>query len=505
MGAIGHDGLAVPGKVVLAHEPSFTIGAVEADPATRQVHGASRSETLEPRVMEVFVALYRAGGIVTRDELIQRCWDGRIVGEDAINRVISRIRGIGVDIGEGSFSVETITKVGYRLSNAATKVPARASSVPPIDRRTLVGGAVAAAGAGGIGWLWSSGRPSDSLAEARNLRDRAIAVRQSYDTGDNRQAIAFLQEAVRISPAYGEGWGTLALAYSRALLDEPPARVAGFKERMDEAVRNAERFDPGNADAESIRWLGYPLAGDLNDIEIRARGFIERHPDHPAGHNVLGIILMNAGRWREAVVPFLAVKQRDAFNPIGRYQLALAYWSSGQFSRADNELDEAARRWPQHGAIAQTRIKVLALSGRPKAALDLATDPQTQPLEEPVYTETRLSFLRALVTGSAADIDKAVNMAVLRARRGPNDTVSLALNCIALGRTDLGLPMLEGVYLNIGEWAWPDNKDYISTHPLFQPHARALWRLPRFAAILNGTGLENYWRKSKSVPDFRHA
>ena len=70
MGAIGHDGLAVPGKVDLAHEPRFVLGVLDVDPGTRLVVEAGNRQTVEPRVMQVLVALARAkGAIVTRDEL----------------------------------------------------------------------------------------------------------------------------------------------------------------------------------------------------------------------------------------------------------------------------------------------------------------------------------------------------------------------------------------------------------------------------------------------------
>src|SRR5438874_6062868 len=116
MGEWKHDGLATPGRVVLAHEASFDLGRLRIDPATLQVGTVDRSEKLEPRVMQVLVALARAeGAIITRDELTERCWDGRIVGEDAINRPLSRIRHFAAGIGESSFAVETIPKVGYRL------------------------------------------------------------------------------------------------------------------------------------------------------------------------------------------------------------------------------------------------------------------------------------------------------------------------------------------------------------------------------------------------------
>jgi DNA-binding winged helix-turn-helix (wHTH) protein len=81
--------------------------------------------------MQVLVALAEAQGrVLTRDELIERCWGGIVVGDNAINRVISRIRQIASDFGMDSFQLETITKVGYRMV-----VPARFSRDPPMWTR----------------------------------------------------------------------------------------------------------------------------------------------------------------------------------------------------------------------------------------------------------------------------------------------------------------------------------------------------------------------------------
>lgn len=111
----------------LAHEPPFRLGGLSVRPSTREIEHAGGRETLEPRVMEVLVVLAKAQGeVVSRDDLIAACWDGRIVSEDAINRVVSRIRRLAASTGERDFKLETITKVGYRLvaasaaDNAAT-------------------------------------------------------------------------------------------------------------------------------------------------------------------------------------------------------------------------------------------------------------------------------------------------------------------------------------------------------------------------------------------------
>jgi TolB-like protein len=106
--------------VDLAHTAPFHLGSAEVRPATREVvDPGGRAALLEPRVMQVLVALARRRGeVVSRDELVEACWRGRIVGDDAINRCIAAIRKLVLAWGE--VAVETIARVGYRLDVAAS-------------------------------------------------------------------------------------------------------------------------------------------------------------------------------------------------------------------------------------------------------------------------------------------------------------------------------------------------------------------------------------------------
>jgi len=98
----------------LAREAEFALGAIRVRPASREVIIEGQPEVFEPRVLQVLVALaQRRGNVVSRDELSARCWEGRAVGEDALNRCIARIRRLAQASGE--FTVETIPRVGYRL------------------------------------------------------------------------------------------------------------------------------------------------------------------------------------------------------------------------------------------------------------------------------------------------------------------------------------------------------------------------------------------------------
>ncbi|HWT31814.1 MAG TPA: winged helix-turn-helix domain-containing protein, partial [Propylenella sp.] len=257
MGEEKHDGLAIPGQIVLAHEVPFTIGALRVDPPTRQVERAGRSETLEPRVMQVFVALARAkGGIVTRDELTDWCWGGRIVGEDAIHRAISRLRQVASEIGGESFAVETITKVGYRLVHCEVMPGAdlpteTARNRLAIGRRSVLAGAgAAAAGIVGVGLLarrpWQH-RPDP---EAVELVRRGDLAQRASRPDQTRQAVTYFERAVRVDPLYGAAWGALALSYTHGLDGFSEAELASLPGRIRSAAKRALELDPDNADAQ---------------------------------------------------------------------------------------------------------------------------------------------------------------------------------------------------------------------------------------------------------------
>ena len=131
------DGAAAREEIDLAHEASFRLGVFEASPATRELTWPSGEEILQPRVMQVLACLAHArGAVVSRDDLVRRCWGGRIVGEDAINRCIGKVRQIAEIDSNQSFQIETIPRVGYRL-RIAGEPPAEAGSAPVSDKPSI--------------------------------------------------------------------------------------------------------------------------------------------------------------------------------------------------------------------------------------------------------------------------------------------------------------------------------------------------------------------------------
>jgi TolB-like protein/DNA-binding winged helix-turn-helix (wHTH) protein/Flp pilus assembly protein TadD len=105
-------------QINLAETPDFDLGGLRVNAARRRVavNGSARELELEPRVAQVLVALALARPeVVSRDRLIDQCWDGRIVGDDALNRCIVALRHLAKEFSPEPYSIETVPRVGYRL------------------------------------------------------------------------------------------------------------------------------------------------------------------------------------------------------------------------------------------------------------------------------------------------------------------------------------------------------------------------------------------------------
>ncbi|HLY57018.1 MAG TPA: winged helix-turn-helix domain-containing protein [Stellaceae bacterium] len=109
--------LKVAEPIRLADESDFTIGPLSVRPSALEVQAGETRKTIEPRVMQVLVVLARVrGNVVSRDDLVELCWGGRIVGDDAINTSVAKVRALAGLAGEPAFRIDAVPRVGYRLT-----------------------------------------------------------------------------------------------------------------------------------------------------------------------------------------------------------------------------------------------------------------------------------------------------------------------------------------------------------------------------------------------------
>lgn len=245
------------GPVLLSQEPDFELGEVVARPSCLQLQRGGVAVTVEPRVMQVLVVLAQAREqVVGRTELIERCWSGRVVGDSAINRVVYRIRQLAATPGNGSFEVETVPRVGYRLSVAAQPrarvadpgdpereddpapnapetplEPRIAPAAPaPIRRRHWLPLALAACAGGSLaaaGW-WAWRRPEAAHAPLQGATLAVLPFRPlTQDGRDKLLEIGMADSLIaRLSGVPGLVVRSTASALRFAASDQDPLRAA---------------------------------------------------------------------------------------------------------------------------------------------------------------------------------------------------------------------------------------------------------------------------------------
>ncbi|MEQ7329524.1 winged helix-turn-helix domain-containing protein [Xanthomonas campestris pv. campestris] len=100
----------------LGSVPRFRLGPLLVEPERLMLIGDGERITLEPRMMEVLVALAeRAGEVISAEQLLIDVWHGSFYGDNPVHKTIAQLRRkLGDDSRQPRF-IETIRKRGYRL------------------------------------------------------------------------------------------------------------------------------------------------------------------------------------------------------------------------------------------------------------------------------------------------------------------------------------------------------------------------------------------------------
>ncbi len=104
------------------------IGHLTLDTKSRELSSATETLYLEPQAFQL-LALFIAAeqGQLSRDQLIEQLWAGRVVSESAINKAVSLLRKAFAQLDPDTNYIETLPKVGYRLCQPLIPEPLETS------------------------------------------------------------------------------------------------------------------------------------------------------------------------------------------------------------------------------------------------------------------------------------------------------------------------------------------------------------------------------------------
>lgn len=105
----------------LASRGRFRIGALLVQPERLTITIDGEDIALEPRMMEVLIALAEhAGEVVSAEQLLIEVWRGTFYGDNPVHKVIAQLRKLVGDDSRAPKYIETIRKRGYRLIAAVS-------------------------------------------------------------------------------------------------------------------------------------------------------------------------------------------------------------------------------------------------------------------------------------------------------------------------------------------------------------------------------------------------
>lgn len=496
----------------LAAQPPRRIGPLAVTPALCQVGEGAAARHIEPRAMQVLVALAEGdGGAVSRDTLIARCWDGRIVGDNAINRVIAILRRLGAET--GAFAIDTIPKVGYRLRaevGPADRAPpeqtaAAAAPAPPVSRRWLLGlaagGALAAVGLGPR--LVRSGR--DAARADALVTEAGLLLRDEDPRSDTARAM--LAEAVRLAPGNARAWGLAAALEARS--DSIWRRTTERTAKVRAAANRALALDPDQPDARLALIELAPLYRNWSDRESGLLAILRSHPDHVPTLAMLAELYFQTGRVAAGAVRMEAAHHAAPDSPAITSSTVMARWKTGRIDAMNRLAAAALREFGANAYVWNAAAYVFGLTGQPDRALGLYAGAAQLPDGPPGVGEAIAATFAALAGRGSREAAIAACLAAAQ-RRQSSASHTLPL-LAALGDTASAWAIAERYYLNRGSFPvpyaygarrpGPEEFRYRDTAQLFVPPTAPLRARPDFLALCADIGLVDYWR-SGGRPDF---
>jgi tetratricopeptide (TPR) repeat protein len=381
-------------------------------------------------------------------------------------------------------------------------------------RRTILIGAGAAVAAAAAGTFWLRGgnehRPDP---QAALLFQKGTDALQNNDVfaadnpGSLRNAIALLTQATQADPLYAKAWGSLSLAYAGLKRVSPVSQRPGLDSRSRSAAAETFKLEPHEPRATSALLLLDPLYRHWLTAEQADRAALKNSSPVPLLQFLLSETLGSVGRSKEAAAVSITADRKHFIIPGADRRIVVDLWAAGDLQGADQALTQAVDHWPQQPQVWRTRLDYLMYSGRPTDALAILHNEADRPTGTPGQLVNAIDAIgRALAArGSPRE---AVDRSLEWLKSQPSEGLAVAQAAAAVRDLNTSFAILQGYYFGEGDWSniAPEAGDEDrATSPLFLPSMKIAWPDPRFAQLLQRIGLEDYWRRTGTVPDFRRS
>ena len=378
---------------------------------------------MEPQAFDLLVYLIRhREHVVSRDELIEQIWGGRIVSDSALSTRINAVRSAIGDSGTEQRLIKTLPRKGVRFVGEVREAPAASplecgsldtvdlpqanavllapqapgtevidghpetlpSVLPaPIESRRFVVRRAAVTAIAGISVLcfavlsWSYfARSAQSERTRANVETAAklvhISEQINMTSRENYEATRALDQwAVNLDPHNAAALARLTFAIVTGVLNHWSDDTIGDLHAADLALQDALHIAPTSM---IVRGAQCHILRAMRQFEAAIRVCSEAaqsFPEYPFLHKEIGYNKLMLGQLDEALAEFL---EADRIAPDSRMRwswsqgIGLIYLMRGQDQKAIDQLSRAAREAPNAGHPSAYLASAYALAGREQEA-----------------------------------------------------------------------------------------------------------------------------------------
>jgi TolB-like protein/Tfp pilus assembly protein PilF len=324
--------------------------------------------------------------------------------------------------------------------------------------------------------LTTAATPSNQNVEAYNALLQGNFYYNRITAEDNRKAISYYEEAIRLDPRYALAYAKLSsnalnLATTYAGLATKEREEAIAKARA--SAKRALDLDPNLADAHRAQGAILELLDfNFGTAETEYRRAFELAPQNAAVTANLASLLSELGRHDEAVALMQRSIALDPLRTASHFNLALSLIPLGRYDEAEAALRKAISLQPQSAQNYSFLSRIQILRGKPGAAVELAKQ-ETDP-----FWRTYALALAHFANVERAEADAALKKLI---DENADDAGSQIAQVYALRKEPE--KMFEWL-----EHAWTTHDSGV-TALLYDPFLRAYKDDPRFIAFAQKIGV----------------
>ena len=377
-------------------EHDFMVGEWLVQPRLTRIERGDGVAHVTPRAMAVLVYLAEAGGrVVSRNEVLDALWPRMTVTQDALARCLVELRKAFNDGSNGVVVIETIPKVGIRLTLPVTAAVERTvqrgarqrwlasqrTALGPTALAVLMLGSLVAAAI----WLLARNGPDGGATQTSNeLALNLYLSANEYSTRANRLEVLKHQEdlyrrATEADPAFASAWARLGRTHTSLHwygLDRTAARLT----LAEQSLRRALELEPGLPEAH-LYLADYYFKGKRDGVAALVELAVAERSlaDDPELYFLRSTVYRRGGQWERAIADGGKAIELDPRNVVYRRQQHITYTFMRDYVLAQETLNDLLSLVPDDGTalvdnvvLALIRGGDTALANRYEAALPSA-------------------------------------------------------------------------------------------------------------------------------------